>query len=259
MIPKLVAIQFVRFMESGRTSPALFGCEDESGRSVGEYVVKLRGTVGEAGLMKELFASNIARYFNLLPPPPALIVIEQPLADLVAHAVPAQAAVIEGSVGLNFGSLVQTGVSTWPVDKSIPAAMLQGATDVFAFDALVQNPDRRHSNPNLLTRGDSFIVFDHEMAFSFLLALLPSANPWSLDDQRYLLEHVFFRALKSKAIDVTFFTNSLVGLTDALLSELAAEVPSEWNNESVPKIKEHLCVMRDHAGEFAESLRRFLV
>jgi hypothetical protein len=107
--------------------------------------------------------------------------------------------------------------------------------------------------------SDSFIVFDHEMAFSFLLALLPSANPWSLDDQRYLLEHVFFRALKSKAIDVTFFTNSLVGLTDALLSELAAEVPSEWNNESVPKIKEHLCVMRDHAGEFAESLRRFLV
>ncbi len=259
MIPKLVAIQFVRFMETGRTSPALFGCEDESGTVIGEYVVKLRGTVGAAGLLKELFASKLACHFGLVSPPPALIVIEQSLADLVAQAVPAQASVIEGSVGVNFGTQVQTGVSTWPVDKSIPAVMLQGATDIFAFDALVQNPDRRYSNPNLFTKGDSFIVFDHEMAFSFLLALLPSANPWSLDDQQYLLEHVFFRSLKSKAIDITPFTDSLAGLTDALLSELVAEVPSEWNSESLPKIKEHLCGMRDHAVEFNESLRRFLV
>jgi hypothetical protein len=192
-------------------------------------------------------------------PPPALIVIEQALADLVAHAVPAQAAIIKGSVGLNFGTQVQTAVSTWPVDKSIPAAMLQGATDIFAFDALIQNPDRRYSNPNVFTRGDSLIVFDHEMAFSFLMGLLPSGSPWLLDDQQYLSEHVFFRILKSRAIDVSSFTNALVGLTDALLSEFMAEAPSEWNSESLPKIKEYLCVMRDHAVEFAESLRRFLV
>jgi hypothetical protein len=65
MIPKLVAVEFVRFMDSGRTSPALFGCEDESGRAITEYVVKLRGTVGEAGLLKELFASQLAFQFGL--------------------------------------------------------------------------------------------------------------------------------------------------------------------------------------------------
>jgi hypothetical protein len=205
MIPKLVAVQFVRFMESGRTSPALFGCEDESGRMIGEYVVKLRGTVGEAGLLKEIFASKLASHFGLVSPEPALIVIERDLANLVALMLPTQAAVIEESIGLNFGTRVLTGVSTWPVDKSLPAAMLQTATNIFAFDALVQNPDRRYSNPNLFAKGDSLIIFDHEMAFSFLLALFPSA-PWSLDAQQYLLEHVFFRTLKSKAIDLTSFT-----------------------------------------------------
>ena len=30
-----------------------------------EYVVKLRGTVGEAGLLNELFASRLASYFGL--------------------------------------------------------------------------------------------------------------------------------------------------------------------------------------------------
>ena len=57
MIRRLTAIQFERFMTSGRTSPALCGCEDESGVMVGEYVVKLRGAILESGLLNELFAA----------------------------------------------------------------------------------------------------------------------------------------------------------------------------------------------------------
>ena len=259
MIRKLVAIQFVRFMRAGRTFPALLGCEDESGTTVGEYVVKLRGTVGEPGLMKELFASWLAGYFGLASPMPALVVTGQDLADLIASTQPMQAGIVRGSVGLNFGTQVLTGVSTWPVDKSIPAAMLQVATNIFAFDALIQNPDRRYSNPNLFTRGDNLLIFDHETAFSFLVALFPSKTPWNLEDQPYLADHAFFRNLRSKPIDMAGFTASLTGLTDELLSEIVEDVPREWNNDNVPKIKEHLRVLRDHASEFAEAVRRFLV
>ncbi len=122
---KLAAVQFVRFMESGRTSPALFGCEDESGRMIGEYVVKLRGTVSQAGLVKEMFASGLASHFGLVSPEPALIGIERNLADLITRMFPTHAAVIAASVGLNFGTRALTGVSTWPVDKSLPFAMFQ--------------------------------------------------------------------------------------------------------------------------------------
>jgi len=97
--------------------------------------------------------------------------------DLVANTQPSQAARIRGSVGLNFGTRALSDVSTWPVDKFIPDAMWQEAVDIFAFDALIQNPDRRFSNPNLFTRGDSLLIFDHETAFSFLVALFPSATP----------------------------------------------------------------------------------
>ena len=257
MIRKLAAVQFVRFMESGRTSPALFGCEDESGRMIGEYVVKLRGTVSQAGLVKEMFASGLASHFGLVSPEPALIGIERNLADLITRMFPTHAAVIAASVGLNFGTRALTGVSTWPVDKSLPFAMFQTATNIFAFDALIQNPDRRYCNPNLFAKGDSLVIFDHEMAFSFLLALFPSA-PWSLDDQQYLSEHVFFRPLKSKEVDLTAFTGSLAGLTDGVLAEFLADVPGEWRDDSLPKIKEHLCAIRDHVAEFAEAVRRFL-
>jgi hypothetical protein len=60
MIPRLTAIQFERFMTSGRTSPALCGCEDQAGTLTGEYVVKLRGAVGESALLYELLAARLA-------------------------------------------------------------------------------------------------------------------------------------------------------------------------------------------------------
>ena len=110
-----------------------------------------------------------------------------------------------------------------------------------------------------LPGGDSLLVFDHETAFSFLVALFPSETPWKLDDQQYLTDHVFYRKLKSKPIDLTGFTASLGGLSDAVLEGIVADVPAEWNNDNVPKIERHLCTVRDHAGEFAGEVRRFLV
>ena len=259
MLPRLTAIQFERFMTSGRTSPALCGCEDQAGTLVGEYVVKLRGAIGTPGLLKELFAAKLAGHFGLASPEPALIAIEPALVELIASTQPTQAARIRGSVGLNFGTRALSGVSIWPVDKTIPEAMWQAAVDIFAFDALIQNPDRRFGNPNLFTRGDSLLVFDHETAFSFLLALFPSPEPWKLADQQYLTDHVFYRKLKSKPIDLTGFTASLGGLSDALLAGIVADVPAEWNNDNLPKIERHLRTVRDRAGEFAQEVQRILV
>ena len=109
---------------------------------------------------------------------------------------------VRKSVGLNFGCELLTGVSTWLVGRTIPEAMWESAVHVFAFDALIQNPDRRYDNPNLLTRADDMFVYDHEAAFSFLLDVRPSSTPWMLDREAYLREHVFFKRLRSKPIDL---------------------------------------------------------
>jgi len=55
---------------------------------------------------------------------------------------------------------------------------MQDTTEIFAFDLMVQNPDRRKGKPNLLRKGDELAIFDHEMAFSFLYALVPNEYPW---------------------------------------------------------------------------------
>jgi len=115
-----------------------------------------------------------------------------------------------GSVGLNFGSSLLNDVMIWPIDKPIPEAMWTTAVSIYAFDALIQNPDRKFSpNPNLFTRADQIFVFDHELAFSFLESIFTSKTPWKLDQSRYLSDHVFFRRLKGLEIDLVTFHRAI--------------------------------------------------
>src|SRR5712691_6522806 len=111
MVPLLAAIQFQRFMNSGRTLPAIFGCEDEWGTWVGEYVVKLRGGIEttESGLLRELVAARLAAHFGIASPDPAIVGIDEALAELIAKAEPSRAAHIRNSIGLNCGTRLVRG------------------------------------------------------------------------------------------------------------------------------------------------------
>ncbi len=262
MIPTFQAVQLHRFMGSGRTTPALCGCEDENGKLVGEFVVKLRGGLDRnvTGLAAELVATQLATYFGIPVPAPALVSIDAEFADLVALSFPEKSKRIRDSIGLNFGSRQLSDVIIWPVDKAIPEAMLRTAVSIFAFDALIENPDRKFSpNPNLFIRGDTIFVFDHEVAFSFIEDIFPSTTPWKLDRGNYLSDHVFFKQLKGKDIDLSTFTNRLELLSDTEISKIMAEVPNEWNNSNLSRIRGHLSAVVGQFALFAEEIRRRLV
>lgn len=261
MIPRLSATQFLRFMDTGKTSPALCACIHELGMPAGEYVVKLRGAVegGETGLINELLAALLARHFELAAPDPAIVLLDEALIDLIALDHSSRQIVLRRSVGCNFGTKHLIGVSTWPVDKAVPGERIAAAVEIFAFDALLQNPDRKYNNPNLFTREDGLFIFDHETAFSFLLDVLPQGSPWELERQQYLEKHVFYRRLKSKPVELEQFTASLAELSNEVLERIRAELPPEWDNQNyVTRIVEHLRIVSDHAEEFTEAIRRVL-
>jgi RNAse (barnase) inhibitor barstar len=259
MVTRVTAGQFHRFMTSGRTCPALCGCEDATGEPAGDYVVKLLGGMedGVDGLARELIGSRLASYFGIAVPPPALVNVEADFAELVAMREPARADILRNSVGLGFGSRQLSGVIGWPVDKPIPDAMLPAAATIFAFDALLQNTDRQFHNQNLFTRGNEIVVFDHELCF-FLLDVATTTTPWRLDSQAYLTEHVFYRQLKSKRFDLSEFGVSLSALSDAQMNTIVAELPSEWNNEEVRSIEKYLRAVGNHAEEFIDEVRKWL-
>jgi len=265
MLLRVTAVTFHHFMGSGRTSPVLCGCEDDLGIASGDFVIKLRGGLdrGVTGLTCELVASRLATHFGLAVPEPALVMIDADFAELVASLGARdgdriKADRIHSSVGMNFGTRMLSGANTWPVDKWIPEALWQAAANLFCFDAFIQNPDRRFNNTNLLTRGNELFLFDHELAFSFLLDIFASATPWRLDEQPYLSDHVFYRPLKSKVIDITGFAEALTTLSGPTLDGILNGVPPEWNNGSLTKIEQHVRTVSAHAAEFAEEIKRRL-
>jgi hypothetical protein len=139
--------------------------------------------------------------------------------------------------------------------------MRQAAMNVFAFDALIQNPDRRFDNPNLLVSGDDVYVYDHESGFSFLLAIAPNRTPWTLDVEDYLDTHVFFRGLKGRPHDTmgaADFVSRLKSLTDDTLRRITSDIPERWRENGSTEIESHLRELRAHADDFGFALDRRL-
>jgi hypothetical protein len=200
----------------------------------------------------------LAEYFELLTPQPALVSLGAQLAGLIASIEPSKSALLRESIGLNFGSLHQKGVATWPAGKDVPESMRQTALPIFAFDALIYNDDRRVSNPNLFTRGDDFILFDHELAFSFLRLIGAPARPWDIENAQSLEQHVFYRALRKRMIDLSGFASRLAALGDRVLERFIAEVPEEWRDDTLGRILAHLTQMRENAAAFEEQVARRL-
>ena len=229
----LNAARFIRPMKVGRTGALLLGCEDEKDRGY-EVVVKLRGREMSAkSQLTELVAAQLADDLGLDVPEAAVVDISAGFEAIVAD--PAAAAAIKASLGLNFGSVhLGTSFTLWPNGRTPIGALRDRAAAVFAFDALVQNPDRRAINPNLWARSDTVGVFDHEQAFAFLYMTIlgDPPRPWIAADQmmgfRFLEQHVFYPALRGGSVDLDGFEEQLGKLTKKRIASLFEDVPKEW-------------------------------
>ena len=168
------------------------------------------------------------------------------------------ARIIRRSAGQNFGTEVLVGgYGVWPINKDVPALLRPSAGDIFAFDALIQNPDRKVKNPNLLWKGEEIFLIDHELAFSFLFQIGAPINPWSLEGNAgdFLNEHVFYRELKGRETELDRFQRALEAISDEDLAGMVDQIPREWNNENVSRISSHLISVRDRAADFVKQVK----
>jgi hypothetical protein len=231
-----------------------------NGNPVGEYVVKFRSNIetGNAGLLRELVGNLLADQLGLDSPEPAIVEIQTDLASAMTDQRVADA--IRRSEGSNFGSrFLSGGYYAWPDDKLIAPSIKQAATDIFVFDALIQNPDRRRGKPNVLWKGDELAVIDHEMAFSFLLSIIPVARVWSMEEQPYLENHIFFQGLRHTTIDLARLTGAIEGEIDpAFWDEVDAVVPANWKGTEFGRIRNHIESVQQHLEDFMNDVRRIL-
>lgn len=253
----LTATDFIRKMDVGRTQPILLGCADGDGNRY-EVVVKFRGKEFDANAqLAELVTAQLADELGLDVPQAAVVDVAKGFETIVT--VKSLAGSVKNSTGLNFGSIhLGADFTSWPAVRSISMSLKVKAAEIFAFDALIQNVDRRIENPNVFANSARLVVYDHEMAFAFLSLVIlgGTPRPWISADQvkgfPFLKRHVFFTSLQGGKFDLTAFRERLSNLDDDRLLRMINAVPAEWRagNTFCEKIVEYLQEARSNSDRF---------
>jgi hypothetical protein len=263
MIPTLKAITFFKVLNTGRTCPCLMLCEDSEGTQIETVVKLISGNESTpTGLVCELMASLFAQDLDIVVPTPFLIEIDADFYEGMTNAELADR--FRSSRGLNFGSqYFNEGYTTWPLERDIPASLIPIAADIFAFDLIIQNPDRRKEKPNLLRKGDEIVILDHEMAFSFLRTLFhnPNEYPWLDKGINFIKDHIFYSSLKGKRLSWDRLQGALEAVDDNQFKMYINSVPAEWRLDSddpAVKICSYLKQARDNSNPLFQLIREVL-
>ena len=139
---------------------------------------------------------------------------------------------------------------------------MQDTAEIFAFDLMVQNPDRRKDKPNLLRKGDELAIFDHEMAFSFLYALVPNEYPWDGKGMEFAKDHVFYDGLKGHNVSMERIQGALEAIDDRRFGMYVDAIPGDWRNDNrdaPERIKDYLKQARDNSKKLFKKIREVLI
>jgi hypothetical protein len=258
LVQQVTASVFHRFMTSGRTSPILTTCVTHDDEDV-DVVVKLNGGMdfGVRGAVFELIGSLMAAKLTIECPRPILVWLSPEFLDAVAVREPDKSQVLKKSAGWNFGSEMLKDAAIWLDGSPIPSTMVSDALNVFIFDGLIQNVDRRHDNPNLMIRGDKLCVIDHECAFSFLSSFVPSSKPWTMGAGDYMERHALRNGLHKKSVDWSTSREILSKLTGDFFDSIYDVLPTEWNGtQDFALIRQHVLTVLEHIDLFETELQR---
>lgn len=251
------AVEYRKRLETGRNKPLVLECVADDG-SKREYVVKLKSVLEtrEFALAAELLTARLADMLGFHTPQPAIVGIDPEFANSVPDDSVRKS--LLASVGENFGSeYLSGGYFQWPKGKALPRTLQAAATDILAFDTFTQNPDRRPDKPNLLWKDERLIIYDHDLAFSFIFAL-GNGNPWDDEFEHGIRGHVFFHQLRGNLAPLERFQGALEDLDNAAINGIFEELPTAWYDAGgkVESIREYLPNRRDSAPEWLEAIRR---
>ena len=260
MLRRVTAYEIVRQAVSGRTMPVLMRCEADGDSSL-EVFCKLSAGCDEGviNLAREVVAACLAADLQLPVPEPLLVQIPSELAAIAPDARVAER--LRTSAPVGFGSSrVENQFTAWTTGHRVTEAMLSQALGTFVFDAVIDNVDRRTSNPNCLVAGDRIQLIDHELAFLSKANILDWKAPWHADGLRWMNDHIFFSRLRRRCLDFGPLRELWCAIPDMRLQEYRNAIPPEWDRAlaTVDEALDRVRSARDNFDGIIAETRRVL-
>jgi hypothetical protein len=202
----------------------------------------------EFAIEREWVAAKLALALELPCAPP----LKVNLSKAFIASVPDEQLRRQLSAGpeIVFGSLsAGAGWNIWTEAMALPRNKLALATKIYLFDTIIQNWDRCIDNANLLQKGDSLLLIDHEEAFVEATGTDAERSfqnvPWmpgAINNFEGLgTEHPLWRKLRpATMVDFKDAAASWKSLPEDAFALYAGAIPGCWSTKATTAIAEYL-------------------
>jgi hypothetical protein len=266
MLPVLKAVAFQEFaLQGGARQPCIVSVMDENNNFLNDsYVVKIFQDHILNLTCKEVYASVLAKHFDLNTPEPVLIEVNNAMInELKKHEKYKNWQVTEG---VFFGSKYVTGAKSFTDTLPLKRYDYWVLTNIFAFDVLIMNWDRQREKPNVIIKNKDIYVIDHELSMNISKPFdaYLNQNHWEDSINQNRGGHLFGQYLRhfGKKNKVTFdeFFENLRTLNPQLLYNFAEQLAEyEYNPVDIDKIISYLAEVKTNETKFSNLLDNLLL
>jgi hypothetical protein len=259
-LPEVLALSGDKVLGSGTTQPMLIRGVCKTSQEKSDYVVKFRSSprMSIMSSCSELIAAFIGIELDLNVAEPVIIDIIPEFVDTLKGKDGYKNA--SNSIGLNFGCKFVPGFMEFASRQQLNDNQYEQAEQIFSFDIFISNVDRRTDKPNMLTDGDKILIFDHELAFGFVMDIIKNSTPWILseNDLGWIKNHYFYPTLKGNEHRFDEFVDKFELINDQFWNKLYQIIPKEWISDHCDKIKNNLTSLVLNKDQFKEQLNKIL-
>lgn len=259
-LPEIFALNGDKVLGAGTTQPMLIRGVCKKTEVKSDYVVKYISSprMSPMSSCSELVAAFVGLEMDLNIAEPAIIDITEDFVETLRGKDGFKNA--SNSIGLNFGCKYVPGLMEFASRQQLSDSLYEQAEHIFSFDIFISNVDRRIDKPNMLTDGEKILLFDHELAFGFVMDIIKNPTPWiiSENDLGWIKNHYFFPILKGNEHSFDEFVDKLEVLNDNFWNKLQQIIPKAWMTDHFDKIKSNLTSLVLHKEEFKEQLNKIL-
>lgn len=265
LVKRAIANTYLGMTRDGRNNPLKLIIEDEDGLKHFSYLKPSgRREIGIHGMVAELLGVLLANDVGI--PVNQAFLVEWDDAFIRSLDDPGVRELLLASCPVAFAS--KDAGSQWRIwgpGDLVTQARQSIALQILAFDVMIENPDRRRSNPNLLICGDDVRPIDHELAFRFNLPLLgQKPHPWQTGNCHRHVQvgtgHVFGAPLVGRALDFAPLERAWSGLSALTFMRYPMCLPAEWSegHDTLNAAISHLTEVAQRFHECIEELKRAL-
>lgn len=244
------ASTFVRRANSGRAEPPMVVACLPDGRPLEVYLKSPWFHEAKSPFVaeREWMAAKLAEALSLPSPQACKVRVSKQFIDTIPDEK-LRNQLLNGPDVLFASQSAGSGWNVWTEAATLPRSTLPQMVQTYLFDTVIQNWDRCIPNPNMLLKGDEFLLIDHEEAFVTATGTpaeqdlnLPPWLPGAVDNHvGEFDEHPFWRKLKPKSL-VNFEDAFDVWkkFPDDIYQLHAGDIPDCWNRSATDKIASYL-------------------